>query len=114
MSRYSEVETHPTTHQESCQTPRWQERGSVDDALRPCTGGTASLPATQEPPCGKAFFTQVLHREVYGSLHSFCTPFTTDRTARDPDFCEVGVTSRFGARWVSVAVGFAPASLKNG
>jgi hypothetical protein len=66
MSRYSEVETHLKAYQESRQTPRWQERGSVDDALRQCTGGTASLPATQEPSCWEAFFTHaLLHRSLH-------------------------------------------------
>lgn len=66
MSRYPEAETHPRTYQESHQTPRRQERGSIDDALRQCTGGTALLPVTQEVSSWEAFFTHAL---LNRSLH---------------------------------------------
>src|SRR5260370_42282742 len=69
MSRYSEVETHPKTHQESRHSPRWQERVSVDDALRQCTSGTASLLATKELPCREVPFTPELHNGLHRSLH---------------------------------------------
>src|SRR5260370_36025922 len=69
MSRYSEVETHPKTHQEYRHAPRWQERVSVDDALRHCTSGTASLLATKDLPCRQVPFTPELHNGLHRSLH---------------------------------------------
>src|SRR5260370_33246809 len=69
MARPSEVEPQPKPHKKPRHSPRWQERVSVDDALRQCTSGTASLLATKELPCREVPFTPELHNGLHRSLH---------------------------------------------